>query len=563
MSTIIVFSKDRPMQLHGYLESLLWASECREEQIYVLYKEVLPICYDKVKAYFPRVHWIAEINFVEQLQEIIANADEHIMFGCDDVVFVDRFKLEKMESYLQGHNSVFGFSLRLGKNIKPMPKKVSRDGEFCVWKWMDSKGHYGYPWELDCTMYRKEDVIQIIDKTGILNIKSPNYLEAIPEENPMEFVSRENLVSYYDKSKAIVITVNRVQETHQNGVDSSKITDVLSLFIEYQYEDRILDLNSITKYGYYRVHVGSEYFRLTPSVLEESGKNGIRKWSILLHNLLMLRNENLEILFRKCQNASMLGAQMQCMASSERKPIVLSPVESVRRIRECGKSFCRFGDGEFTIMLGGNIEFQKYDPQLALRLWEIFYQQDESIDIGIPYQQFQFPDEFNDWIREFYYTSGEWVRTFLNRYLPPKRKIYLDTGFNQVYQTYSNMNFAAYYGDVCEMFRGRKLTIIVGEKVLDKLSYNVFDYAESVEYVYGPAQNAYQRYRTIFEQALKIECDRTICVILGPASKVLVDDLTKAGYTAWDVGHLAKDYDAYRKRLNRTKEDIGRFYAPD
>lgn len=563
MSTIIVFSKDRPMQLHGYLESLLWASECREEQTYVLYREVLPICYDKVKTYFPRVHWIAETNFVEQLQEIIAIADEYIMFGCDDVVFVDRFKLEKMETYLQDHESVFGFSLRLGRNIKPMPKKVNRDGEFCVWKWTDSKGHYGYPWELDCTMYRKADVIKIIGKIGTGNIKSPNYLEAIPEDNPMEFVSRENLVSYYDKSKAIVITVNRVQETHQNGVDSSKMTDVLSLFIEYQYEDRILDLNSIAKYGHYRVHVGSEYFQLTPSVLEESGKKRTAKWHTLLHNLWILKNENIEILLRNIQNASMLGAQLQCMAFSAKKPVVLSPVESVRRIREKGKSFCRFGDGEFTIMLGGNIGFQKYDPQLALRLWEIFYQQDESIDIGIPYQQFQLPGEFNEWIREFYYTSGEWVRAFLNRYLPKGREIYLDTGFNQVYQTYSSMNFAAYYEDVCELFRGRKLTVIVGDKVLDKLRYNVFDYAESVEYIYGPAKDAYQCYEAILEQALKIEYDRIICVILGPVSKVLVEDLTKAGYTAWDVGHLAKDYDAYRKRLNRTKEDIGRFYAPD
>ena len=44
---------------------------------------------------------------------------------------------------------------------------------------------------------------------------------------------------------------------------------------------------------------------------------------------------------------------------------------------------------------------------------------------------------------------------------------------------------------------------------------------------------------------------------------MLVRDLTKAGYLAWDIGHLAKDYNSYIKRAGRNREDIARFYAPD
>lgn len=566
MSSVIVFSKDRPMQLHAYLESLIWASGCQEEQIYVLYREEEPICYDKVKSYFPYVHWVAEKCFVKQLQEIITAADEYVMFGCDDVLFMDYFDLYETEQYLAGHSDIFGFSLRLGKNIQPMPKNLKRDEMYCIWDWTEATGHYGYPWELDCTLYRKEDVLQIIEKTGQENIKSPNYFESIPEENPGDFIHRKQLAAYYDRSKAIVVTVNRVQETHLNEVDSSQITDVLSLFIQYHYEDRILDLKKIRQYKYKRVHVGSEYFQLTPSVKQDvdlSGGVKAGKWRNLIQNARIASTGNLEMLFRKHLKDNMINAGLQSMAYSPGKPVVLGPNETVQKLTEEARSFCRFGDGEFTLMLGGGIGFQKYDPELVLRLWKIFCEENNNIYVGVPYQQFQMPDAFNDWIKEFYYTSGRWVRAFLNKYLPQKRDIYIDTGFNQVYQTYSAMNFAAYYENVRRLFQGKKIALLVGKDVLNKLSYDVFELAESVDYVYGPAKDAFSHYTEILEEALKLEHDRLVCVILGPTSKVLVSDLTKAGYMAWDIGHLAKDYDAYRKRLNRTREEIGRFYAPD
>lgn len=566
MSTIIVFSKDRPMQLHAYLESLIWASKCPEEQIYVLYREEEPVRYDKVKSYFPHVNWIAEECFSKQVQEIVSNADENIMFGCDDVLFMDYFNLNEMEKYLAAHDDVFGFSLRLGKNIKPMPPKLQRDNEYCTWNWTEATGHYGYPWELDCTLYRREDVLKIMGEAGAEKMKTPNYLESVPEENPAQFVERRRLAAYYEKSKAIVITVNRVQETHLNSTDDSQMTDVLSLFIKYQYEDRMLDLAKIRKLKYRDIHVGSTYFLLTPSINQDTFSNGVErtgKWKTLMQNMHQLRYGNLEKLLRNNTKDDMTNAGLQSMAFQPEKPRVLGPDETVQKLMQDPQSFCRFGDGEFTLMLGGSIGFQKYDPQLALALWKIFSETDSGIYIGVPYQQFQMPDEFNPWVQEFYYTSGRWVRTFLKKYMPQKRDVYIDTGFNQVFQTYSSMNFAAYYETVKKLFQGKDITLIAGENILKKLDYNVFELAESMECFNGPAMDAFSHYAEILDRALRIDKRRLVCIILGPTSKVLVHDLTKLGYMAWDIGHLAKDYDAYQKRLDRTREEIGRFYAPD
>lgn len=562
MSTIIVFSKDRPLQLHAYLESLIRASGCREGQIYVLYREVSPICYDKVKSHFPHVHWILEESFDRQLRRLVSKADKHIMFGCDDVVFINHFELRMMERYLDGHEDIFGFSLRLGQNIRPLPKGLQRDGKVCSWSWEENSGHYGYPWELDCTLYRKSDVLGILQK--IDEVRSPNYFESIPEENPLEYIAAKRMAAYYEHSNAIVITVNRVQDTHPNQVDESDATDVLSLFIKYHYEDRYLDLDKLWQCQSDKIHVGSEYFILTASVVSDIYEQEKKsKWRQLIQNLRFLGGGNLEKIMEKKIQDAIIADRLQAMSITGKQPTVLGPEATVRRLAKQPKSFCRFGDGEFALMLGGSIGFQKYAPKLALALWEIFCQAGDDIYVGVPYQQFEMPYKFNNWVREFYLTSGTWVRKFLYQYLPKNRDIYIDTGFNQVYQTYQTMNFSVYYEQIKNLFKDEKITLVAGEGILDQLDADIFEYAAETEYISGPKMNAFDMYDNVLQRVLKTDKSRLVCVILGPCSKVLVRDLAKAGYLAWDIGHLAKDYDSYIKRAGRNKDDIARFYAPD
>ena len=54
-----------------------------------------------------------------------------------------------------------------------------------------------------------------------------------------------------------------------------------------------------------------------------------------------------------------------------------------------------------------------------------------------------------------------------------------------------------------------------------------------------------------------------ICLILGQTATVMVPDLTDMGYMTWDVGHIAKDYDAYKKQTAKTQANMDAFWAPD
>ena len=153
--------------------------------------------------------------------------------------------------------------MRLGENIKPMPENLSKDNEVLEWKWEGCKeAHYNYPWELDCTVYRKEDVLDLTNQKEV-QIKNPNYYEAmITEDNRSERIARKHMASNKESGCAIVITVNRVQETHQNGFDDSMMTDIYSLDKLYNDEDNYLDIEKISQMSNDIIHVGAEYFIL-------------------------------------------------------------------------------------------------------------------------------------------------------------------------------------------------------------------------------------------------------------------------------------------------------------
>lgn len=51
--------------------------------------------------------------------------------------------------------------------------------------------------------------------------------------------------------------------------------------------------------------------------------------------------------------------------------------------------------------------------------------------------------------------------------------------------------------------------------------------------------------------------------MLGHTAKVLDDDLSKDGYRALDLGHLMKDYDWYKKGMNRDFEGINNYISMD
>lgn len=562
MCRILVFSKDRPMQLHAYLESLFWFSNIVEKQVSVLYCHKDNISYDKVKTTFPNVEWVKEIDFEKQVREWIdGNEDAFTMFGCDDVLFKGKFDFQEIETFMEDNEEIFGVSIRLGSNLAGFPRHSEVKGKFCLWDWKaDKPDNFHYPWELDCTIYRTDDVKDIMKKNE-KKISNPNYLEEFVELNPNKYIIRNKMSCYNERGKAVVITINRVQNTHCNPIDDSMQTDPETLGYLYNVLNYKLDIKKIAKKRNKVVHVGASYFILFPKLKFHRKKKIGKYLKTFITNVIYLSTVDLK---REGFNEFVgeKDAEIFNMINNFSHPKIMTPEETVALLARNPKSFVRFGDGELSIMTGKSIAFQEYNPELQAYLIELIKNSREDIYIGIPYFYFFPVDNLTSVVSEFVKISGKKFRSIINEYAS-QEKAYIDTTITQVYQTYKDYEFSKYYDQIRNLFLDKKVSLVIGEGIYESYTHNLFERAAEFELICAPKMNAYTELRKIIDEVSLRDIDRLICIVLGPTAKAIAVELTNKGYMVWDIGHLIKDYNQYMNGIPRTKETITNFYKPD
>ncbi len=114
----IVFAKNRPLQLDGYLESLYRHFPAELIQTYVLYKqELFAEQYQQLFSKYPDFLVVKENDFQSDLLKIINQVDtKYILFGIDDVVYFDSVDLVVIdETFDKCSEYILGFSLRFSE----------------------------------------------------------------------------------------------------------------------------------------------------------------------------------------------------------------------------------------------------------------------------------------------------------------------------------------------------------------------------------------------------------------------------------------------------------------
>ncbi len=197
MITGIIFSKDRPAQLQACIESihknapgifdlnvLFTASDNSFQRGYNLLRSEKPQA-TMFKEQKP------EYGFKESLMYILkehTKQDELFCFFTDDSILY-----RKMEASYEEIENLFNIdqamclSLRLGENTyiqNPYKKTISETPKNCAWihdrfmgwEWylLPSSSNFGYPFSVDGHVYRKSDMIEILDSYGY---DTPNSLE--------------------------------------------------------------------------------------------------------------------------------------------------------------------------------------------------------------------------------------------------------------------------------------------------------------------------------------------------------------------------------------------------
>ena len=243
---------------------------------------------------------------------------------------------------------------------------------------------------------------------------------------------------------------------------------------------------------------------------------------------------------------------------------VLDSNQTIQLLANHPKSFARYGDGEIHIMEGQDQPFQKYDPVLAQKMFDILSQKREDVYVGLNHAYWESPSRYAERNRKFYRIRGTGYRRFFTEHCD-ESSLYLDAAcFGAYYRYGDDFDFEAHYQRIRELFRDKKVAVIAGEGVFEKLSFNVFDLALEQIIVHGPRINAFSQYDELLKKIDEtVPKDYLLCLILGQTATVMVPDLTDLGYMAWDVGHVAKDYDAFMNKTEKTQENMDKFWAPD
>jgi len=298
----IIFTKNRPLQLEAYLESLYRYFPSELIQTYIIYKvELFAEEYEKLFEKFSECMVVRESDFYSDFMRILAQVQtKYILFGIDDVVFFDAVNFEVIDrTFKEQCEDIFGFTLRFGpESLKDGTDSVDEctiSGEQVYrlsWKNGQTK-HTKYPFELCCTFYPTELVkkiiyssmsgsslakqlfspssvlIRVLDKVGWKRSAlkrfgyffSPNTLESWPCRWCRNNSEQLPDYTYFQKLCATAIQVNMVNTSTNNTYDGTDEHTVEALNEKYRNDYR-LDIDFVAKNRPTEPGCGQKYFQL-------------------------------------------------------------------------------------------------------------------------------------------------------------------------------------------------------------------------------------------------------------------------------------------------------------
>jgi len=237
-------------------------------------------------------------------------------------------------------------------------------------------------------------------------------------------------------------------------------------------------------------------------------------------------------------------------------PVVKSASETVAKLIDGKCSLSRFGDGEFSIINGGAINFQSGSREMGERLEEILRSDIPQLLIALP-DCFGALDHFVPPVVVFWRKWLSHKRLWLYSFLDMKR-VYGSAFFTRPFISYKKttehyQSCSLYFEAVKEIWSGRKVIVCEGEGTRFGIFNDLLMNCCRVSRIICPARNAYDKYDQILSAFDDVDKDSLILVALGPTATILSYDLCLLGYQAIDIGHLDVEYEWYLR-----KDEVGK-----
>lgn len=216
-------------------------------------------------------------------------------------------------------------------------------------------------------------------------------------------------------------------------------------------------------------------------------------------------------------------------------------------------SICRFGDGEFSIMMGCSRQgFQRQDDLLKKRLTEVVKSNHENCLIAIAdnYRSLENYSSMSKNEIRYYMTKEvraghmsllDANRVYYNAYITTPYMLYADRDTEQPKKRFDRLK---------QIWENRDLIIVEGCLSRLGVGNDLFANANSIHRILCPAEHAFDRYDEIIKESIalgqSLGKDNILYIIaLGPTATVLAYDLYNYGFQAMDLGHIDNDYEHF------------------
>ncbi|NLX74076.1 MAG: hypothetical protein GXY94_12385, partial [Bacteroidales bacterium] len=211
---IIIFSKDRPIQLYALIESYFYYSKV-SNPITVIYKcsnEGFTKAYHEIGKKFSNLKFVKDTNFRDVLIKTVEQINaSRLLFLVDDIIFTREFNTSSFDQYDLKHTVP---SLRLGKNIvysytrqkTILQPEFRTNGMHIEWNWIKRNSYWSYPLSVDGHIFDRTEILFMLKH---ISYKAPNSLEEALQFFSKAFFIRKGLS--YENSVLVNIPWNLVQ----------------------------------------------------------------------------------------------------------------------------------------------------------------------------------------------------------------------------------------------------------------------------------------------------------------------------------------------------------------
>ena len=241
---------------------------------------------------------------------------------------------------------------------------------------------------------------------------------------------------------------------------------------------------------------------------------------------------------------------------NKRNVSIMSIEDTINSIVEKKNSIIRFGDGEFSIMQGEDIDnYQICNIDLRNRLIET------AKSLNVPNLLICMPETLSDLSICNKVSKKKWSSNFYkNRQILDKvlscDYLYGNSFFSRPYMIYKDKSRAdSIFTSIIHIFEDKEILLVEGSLSRSGVGNNLFEKAKSVNRILCPSSNAFEKYNEILDATIKNGENKLVLLAIGPTSKILALDLVKRGFWVIDIGHIDSEYEWYLRGAEN-KEQI-------